>query len=97
MKLLFDQNLSPSLVTRLTDLFPDSDHVFNLGLDRASESEIREYAKREAHLIVTKDADFSDLCVLNGFPPRLFGFDGETARQWISNDFSVTTISKLKR
>lgn len=71
MKLLFDQNLSPSLVTRLTDLFPDSDHVFNLGLDRASDSEIREYAKREAHLIVTKDADFSDLCVLNGFPPKV--------------------------
>ena len=67
MKLLFDHNLPPNLVPRLRDLFPQSEHVFCLGLDRASDLEIREYAKREALLIVTKDADFSDLCVLKGF------------------------------
>ena len=33
MKLLFDQNLSPRLVTRLADLYPDSNHVYPLGLD----------------------------------------------------------------
>jgi predicted nuclease of predicted toxin-antitoxin system len=27
MKLLFDQNLSPKLVNRLADLFPNSRHV----------------------------------------------------------------------
>ena len=71
MKLLFDHNLPPSLVPRLRDLFPHSEHVFSLGLDRASDLEIREFAKREALLIVTKDADFSDLCVLKGFPPKI--------------------------
>jgi len=71
MKLLFDHNLPPNLVPRLRDLFPQSEHVFSLGLDRASDLEIREYAKREALLIVTKDADFSDLCVLKGFPPKI--------------------------
>jgi plasmid maintenance system antidote protein VapI len=35
MKLLFDQNLSPRLATRLQDLFPDSSHVFWLNLDQA--------------------------------------------------------------
>lgn len=31
MKLLFDQNLSFKLVSRLADLFPDSDQVPRLG------------------------------------------------------------------
>ena len=71
MKLLFDHNLPPGLVARLSDLFPYSEHVFNLGLDRASDLEIREYARSEGLVIVTKDADFSDMCVLKGFPPKI--------------------------
>ena len=68
MKLLFDHNLPPLLVSRLQDLFPQSQHVFTLGLDRASDLQIREYPREEGFSIVTKDADFSDLCVLRGFP-----------------------------
>lgn len=67
MKLLFDHNLPPSLVTRLSDLFPLSEHVFALGLDRASDLEIREYAQRGGFTVITKDADFSDLCFLKGY------------------------------
>ena len=33
MKLLFDQNLSPRLIGLVADLFPESNHVFQLGLD----------------------------------------------------------------
>jgi predicted nuclease of predicted toxin-antitoxin system len=58
MKLLYDHNLPPSLVKRLSDLFPFSEHVCALGLDRAADSEIRDYAQREAFVVVTKDADF---------------------------------------
>ena len=32
MKLLFDQNLSPRLVRLLADIFPDSDHLREVGL-----------------------------------------------------------------
>ena len=32
MKLLFDHNLSPRLVTRLSDRYPDSQHVFLLDM-----------------------------------------------------------------
>ena len=71
MKLLYDHNLPPLLVSRLADLFPDSQHVFALGLDRASDWEIRDYARESGFLIVTKDADFSELCVLRGFPPKI--------------------------
>ena len=71
MKLLFDQNLSPRLCTRLSDLYPGSNHVNTLGIARAPDEEVWEYARREDFLIVTKDADFSDLCILSGFPPKV--------------------------
>lgn len=71
MKLLFDQNLSPRLIHRLLDLYPDSNHVHPLGIDQASDEEVWEYARREGFLIVTKDADFSDLCMMLGFPPKI--------------------------
>jgi predicted nuclease of predicted toxin-antitoxin system len=71
VKLLFDHNLSPSLVIYLQDLYPGSDHLYRLGLDQAPDLEVWEYARREEFLIVTKDADFSDLCLLRGFPPKI--------------------------
>jgi len=71
VKLLFDQNLSPKLVERLADLYPDSNHVYDLGIDLAPDTEMREYAGREGFVIVTKDSDFSDLCILLGFPPKV--------------------------
>jgi predicted nuclease of predicted toxin-antitoxin system len=71
MKLLYDHNLRPLMVPRLADLFPHSQHVFALGLDRVSDEAIRDYAEQHGFCIVTKDADLSDLCVLLGFPPKI--------------------------
>jgi predicted nuclease of predicted toxin-antitoxin system len=71
VKLLFDQNLSPPLVRRPADLYPESNHVYSLGIDTVSDVEVRDYAQREGFLIVTKDADFSDLCMLHGFPSKV--------------------------
>ena len=71
MKLLFDHQLSPRLVKSLADIYPDSNHVYRLGLDQADDQDVWEYARREGFLIVTKDVDFSDLCVLRGFPPKV--------------------------
>ena len=71
MKLPFDQNLSPRLPTRLSDIFPDSSHVFWLNLDRAADEVVWEYARAEGFVLVTKDADFSELSTLRGFPPKV--------------------------
>ncbi len=71
MKLLFDQNLSPRLVERLSDLYPDSVHVQAVGLDRALDKVVWEYARQHGFIIVTKDVDFSELGVLFGFPPKV--------------------------
>jgi len=68
MKLLFDQNLSPRLVDRLDDVYPDSAHVMDVGLDRALDREIWTFAVDNRFAIVTKDADFGELSVLHGSP-----------------------------
>ncbi|MCU1290338.1 MAG: hypothetical protein JWN60_2567 [Acidobacteria bacterium] len=71
MKLLFDHNLSPKLVDRLADLFPDSNHVFLLSLDQAEDIKVFDFAKINEYVIVTKDSDFNDLCMSRGFPPKI--------------------------
>jgi predicted nuclease of predicted toxin-antitoxin system len=71
VKLLLDHNLSPDLIWRLKDLFPASSHAYLLGLDRSPDQEVWEYARKEDFVIVTKDADFVDLSLLFGFPPKV--------------------------
>lgn len=58
MKLLFDHHLSPRLVGRLADLFPNSNHVYPLNLDEADDYEIWDFAKQNNFTIITKDAVF---------------------------------------
>jgi predicted nuclease of predicted toxin-antitoxin system len=69
MKLLFDQNISPKLVESLKDWFPNSVHVQNIGLDKATDSEIWEYAKGNDFILISKDADFAERSLLYGYPP----------------------------
>lgn len=69
MKLLFDENLSYKLSERLQDAFPGSRHVRELGLERASDFDIWRFARSEGYVIVTNDADFNDILLVNGFPP----------------------------
>lgn len=69
--LLFDQNLSPRLVEHLADIYPDSIHVFSLGLGDAMDLEIWQYAHDNNYMIVTKDADFSEFGIIKGFPPKI--------------------------
>ena len=71
VKLLFDQNLSPKLVKHLTDLYPNSDHLDLLELGTADDVLVWEHAKANDFIVVTKDADFADLSVLRGFPPKV--------------------------
>jgi len=71
VKLLFDHHLSPSLVKRLADLFPDSDHVWNLGLHDAPDTEVWLYAREHCFTVVSKDADFSEVSMELGYPPKL--------------------------
>jgi len=71
LKLLFDQNLSPGLVECLADIYPDSTHVWRIGLDRASDHNVWITARDQGYIITSKDADYSDLSDLLGFPPKV--------------------------
>ena len=71
MKLLYDQNLAPSLVKTLKDLYPDSDHVFPLGLATADDRAVWDFAKVEGFTIVSKDSDFASLSLVLGAPPKV--------------------------
>lgn len=55
MKLLFDENRSAELCSRLADLFPDSTQVRLVGLTRASDAAIRDYAKANGFVIVSRN------------------------------------------
>ena len=71
MKLLFDQNLSPKLVNRLADLFPGSSHLQLSGLDCANDDQVWEHARLNGFAIVTKDADYNNMSVVRGSPPKV--------------------------
>lgn len=87
--LLFDQNISPHLVTSLADLYPGSCHVEKVGLARSLDQTVWEYARQNGFIIVTKDAGFTELGFLQGFPPKVI---------WIRRgNCSTRNIEKILR
>jgi predicted nuclease of predicted toxin-antitoxin system len=71
MKLLFDQNISTALVSRLSDLFPESVHVKKLGMLEADDLAIWTYAAQNGFTIISKDSDFQQRSLLLGAPPKV--------------------------
>ena len=87
MKLLLDQNIS----FRVAKHFKNSDlniiHANEVDLNNASDAEIWNYARSQNCSIVTFDADFYDLQLLKGFPPKIIWlrFGNTTRRELITN------------
>lgn len=72
LRLLFDANLSPKLVGRLTELFPGSIHIFDTDLAKFTPDEkVWEYARANGFVIVTADVDFIRLLEERGAPPKV--------------------------
>jgi predicted nuclease of predicted toxin-antitoxin system len=90
LKLLFDANLSPKLVKRLGELFPDSTHVFGTGLEKSTLDEtIWAFAKANGFAIVTADADFVRLAETLGPPPQVV---------WLENcNYKTAIVEELLR
>lgn len=89
MKLLFDQNISFRITKKLVDVFPGCKHVSNCGLMDSDDTDIWEYARKNAYSIVTFDADFYDISIINGHPPKII---------WIRTANQTTTeIARLLR
>lgn len=89
MKLLFDQNLSYVLVARLADLYPQSAHVRDLGLESADDEAVWNHARQHDFIIVSKDSDFRQRSFLRGAPPKIV---------WLSiGNCSTNRIEELLR
>lgn len=71
MKLLLDENLSRRLVPLLQERYPGSSQVALIGLERADDRTIWQYAKDNGFVIVTRDADFEELSTFLGQPPQV--------------------------
>ncbi len=61
MKLLFDQNLVPSLVARLAAFFHASEHARGVGLGVGDDDGLWEHAKAAAFAIVSNEGDVRQL------------------------------------
>jgi predicted nuclease of predicted toxin-antitoxin system len=97
VKLLFDENLSHRLVTRLADLFPDSNHVRNVELKSAADPLVWDFAKLNDFMIVSKDVDMHDLSLFFGNPPkviwlRLGNCSTSEVENLLRKDFDVIRI-----
>lgn len=89
MKLLFDENLSHKLVRLLTDLFPDSIHVRDVGLKAADDPLVWDYAKGKDLMIVSKDSDMHQRSFMFGYPPKII---------WVRlGNCSTSDVEKLLR
>lgn len=71
MKLLFDQNISFRIISKISLNFPEAKQVIQLGIENYSDMEIWKFAKENEYIIVTFDIDFYDLTNLQGFPPKI--------------------------
>ena len=71
MKLLLDENLSRRIVPFIQGLYPNSTQVALVELEQSDDKTIRQYAIDNDFVIVTKDADYYDMTVLYGQPPKI--------------------------
>lgn len=97
MKLFFDANLSPKLVRRLAELFPDSTHVFGVGLEGSTSDErIWAYASENGFAIVTADGDFIRLAETLGPPPRVIRLENCNYKTSVVEECYVAMRSELR-
>ena len=66
-----DNNLSVLVPRILQPHFPESKHVFELGLETASDEAIWLEARNNFDAILSKDKDFYHKILLRGSPPKL--------------------------
>ena len=71
MKLLFDQNISFRVLKKLNSDFLEAVHVADVGLNNVNDIDIWKFAKQNQYTIVTFDADFLDISVIKGHPPKI--------------------------
>jgi predicted nuclease of predicted toxin-antitoxin system len=75
VKLIFDENLSHTLVGILAHEFPGSTHVRDIGLRASEDRQIWDHSQRMGLVVVSKDTDFRERSYVEGFPPKVIWLD----------------------
>jgi predicted nuclease of predicted toxin-antitoxin system len=71
MKLLLDENLSRRIVPFIQEAYPNSTQVALIGLEQVTDKTIRQYAIDNDFVMTTKDADFYEMNLVYGQPPKI--------------------------
>ena len=72
MKILIDENLSPKLARKLSDLLPEMQHVRELGHRSSPDTTIWNIAAQHGFAaILTADIDFQNIVIEHGHPPKV--------------------------
>lgn len=90
LKLLLDENLSDRIVPLILDLYPGSSHVKQHELAHADDQAIWNFARYHSYMIVSKDADFHQLALLAGAPPKVLYLR-------LGNASTTSIIERLRR
>ena len=68
MKFFLDVNIPYSALKIFEELNLESSHARDVGLSRAGDKEIADYAKKKESILITKDLEFANT---NMFPPGM--------------------------
>ena len=71
MRFLIDAQLPPALARYLSEAGHKSEHVVDVGLADAGDSQIWDYAFEFEAIIITKDEDFASRIILNPKGPAI--------------------------
>jgi predicted nuclease of predicted toxin-antitoxin system len=97
MRLLLDENLSRRIVPFLQSEYPGSTQVALVGLERASDREIRDYARKNEFVIVTRDADFYEMSVLLGQPPKIIWLKTGNQSKTVALNVLITNRKTIEK
>jgi len=87
MKILFDQNISHRIISKINHLNIEAHQVKELGLEDSTDLDIWKYAKLNGYAIITFDSDFCDIANLRGHPPKII---------WLrAGNTSTTNLAKV--
>jgi predicted nuclease of predicted toxin-antitoxin system len=98
MKLLFDQNISFRILRLLPEDFAACRQVRSVDLNDCNDVEIWRFAKQNGFTVVTFDADFFDISILRGFPPKIIWLrtgnltTSEIAERIILNSLNIASF-----
>lgn len=86
MKLLIDHNLSHKILRYISGKFKGSAHVKDIGMAKADDLEVWQYAKSHGFTILSQDSDFYDIGFVKGYPPKIIWIrSGNSSTRGIMN------------